>query len=362
MVRRDVFPLPLTLEEVDCGWLTAALRTRAPGATVRGFEVVDVNHGTCTKVRLRLDLDETARQAGVPSLMMMKAGFEPHSRQMGHMHESEVRGYRDLFPELKLPSPACYFADYDAERRQGVILMEDLTLRGVRFCNPLAPQGYDEVARRLTALARYHAASWESPEFEPGGRWAWIPEFIPMTAQYAGWSFEPSTWRRFIEAPRGAAASVRFHDREWMKDTLDRHVEFAQRRPQCILHGDTHLGNLYVDADGAPGFFDSLPHRGPPASEYGYHIVCALDPADRREWERPLVAHYLAELASAGVTNAPDLETAMDEYAVYMARTYWVFVINESAFQPEAINTAYTARISAAMLDHDTLGKVAAIR
>ena len=172
MAERLASPLPLAVEEIDRDWLTAALRTRAPGVTVRAVEVVDVRRGTCTKVRLRLDLDDAGRRAGIPPTVILKAGFEPHSRDMGYMHETEVRGYRDMLPVLQLPSPACYFADYDPELRQGVVIMEDLVARGVSFCDPLRPESFEAVARRLSVLA---PAPGTAPTWRPaaaGAGWA----------------------------------------------------------------------------------------------------------------------------------------------------------------------------------------------
>src|ERR1700740_882148 len=165
------FPMPLTIEEITPEWLTAELRTRAPAARVESVEVVDVIRSTTTKVRLRLGLDAASRRAGLPEVMILKGGFEPHSRhvEMTNMHEKEVRGYRDVFPAMPLPTPACYFADYDRERRQGVIIMEDLVARGVTFCHATRPQTHEQVAQRLTALARFHAKSWGSPDVAPGG-------------------------------------------------------------------------------------------------------------------------------------------------------------------------------------------------
>ena len=51
----------------------------------------------------------------------------------------------------------------------------------------------------------------------------------------------------------------------------------------------------------------------------------------------------------------------MYQYGVFLAFGYAIFIINEAQFQTEANNTAYTARFGQAMLDHDTLGKLAAI-
>jgi hypothetical protein len=357
MADRGPLPLPTAIEEIDADWLTAALRTNSPGVTVRNFELVDAKRSTCTKLRLRLDMDE---RAAIPETVILKGGFEPHSRALYHMHEREVRGYRDVFPVLKLPTPACFFAGLDPERRQGLIIMEDLDRRGVRYCNPLQPQSFDEVARRLSVLARHHAQTWDSPELRPGGRWDWVEDVAEGTREAFTPYLTPSEWRRFVDSPRGAAASVRFHDRAWMADVLDRLIAFANRLPHVVVHGDTHLGNLYVDPDGTPGFFDSLPGRGPAMEEICYHVCGALDLADRRRWEGALVQHYLEELGAAGV-EPPAFEEAMGQYSVFLARGYLVFLCNEAVYQPEAINTAYVARFSAAMLDHGTAELISAI-
>lgn len=352
-------PLPETLDEIDAAWLTAAFRTQAPGATVRGFRIIDIARGTCTKVRLRLDLDDAGKSAGIPETVILKGGFEPHSRDMHYMHQNEIRGYRDVLPVLGLRSPTAYFADYDPEQRHGIVIMEDLVARGVDFCNPLRPQSHELVARRLSALAQFHAKTWGSNEFRAGGTWGWVEDVTANQRRYFD-SFGPDAWQQFVASPRGAATSVRFHDRVWMDDTLDRIAKFSQRLPHAIVHCDTHLGNLYIDTDGAPGFFDSLPGRAPPMLEIAYHLACALDTADRPRWEGALVRHYLDGLAQNGV-DTPGFDDAMRQYGIFLAFGFAVFMLNAAIFQPEAVNTAYTARFSAAMIDNDTIGRLASI-
>jgi hypothetical protein len=83
-------PLPVTIDEIDCGWLTRALRVNAPGATVRNFEIVDMIRGTCTKIRLRLEMDDTGRRAGIPKTVFLKGGFESHSRDLVFLLMSEA--------------------------------------------------------------------------------------------------------------------------------------------------------------------------------------------------------------------------------------------------------------------------------
>jgi Phosphotransferase enzyme family len=348
------FPLPTSVEEITPAWLSAAVRQRAPEATVRGFEIVDFIHSTCTKIRLRLDMDEAGKRAGIPELVILKGGFEEHSRNVGmaNMHEREVRGYRDVFPVIPLPTPACYFADYDPERQQGIIIMEDLKARGVTFCHATRPQTFEQVATRMQALARFHAGSWGSLELGPGGKWATLDEFLGVMRPFFDAYTEPDNWQRFILAPRGAAASVRFHGRKWMRDAWDRMVRFSRQLPQCVLHGDIHLGNLYIDGDGSPGFFDTLASRGPGMLEVSYHISAAVDVADRPRWEGALVQVYLDELARNGA-EPPPFDEAMRQYGILLIYGYFIWITTESHYQTESVNTANAARVSAAMIGHD---------
>lgn len=351
-------PLPVALADIDRDWLTRALRTRAPDAGLRDFSMDWVENGTCTKVRMTLDLDEAGKAAGIARKVILKGGFEPHSRAMPYMHLAEVRSYRDVLPALKLHSPACYFAEFDEDRAQGIVIMEDLTARDVALCHPLRPHAPEQVRRRLAALARFHARTWDSDELEPGGRWNVLTPLLD--GNHLQRFLEPETWQRFLDMPRGRAASTRFHDPAWMAEALDRIQTLSSRLPQAVIHGDTHLGNLYVEADGTPGFFDSLPHRFTPLCEVAYHMGCALDQGDRRDTERDLVASYLDELRRCGI-SAPSLDEAMECYGALLALGFCIFMVNDAVWQPEAINTAYTARFSAAMLDNDTIGKLRAI-
>jgi len=348
------------VEEITPAWLTAALRTRAPDAVVRDFDVVDVLHTTTTKARLRLDLDAAATTAGIPELVIVKGGFQEHGRELEKMHLREVRAYRDVFPAVPLRTPRCFFADFDGERRQGIVIMEDLVARGVEFCHASKPQSYEQVARRLAALAAFHAATWESPELSDGGTWSDLVDFFDVMRGFFDRYTSPERWERFMHAPRGAATSVRFHDRDWMIDGWTRVTRYGQSLPQCVLHGDVHLGNLYIDIDGAPGFLDPLASRGPGMLEVSYHVSASVDVADRPRWERALVRHYVDELRANGA-EPPPVDEAMRQYAIFMIYGLFIWLTTESHYQPEAVNTANAARVSAAMLDHESMSLIAAL-
>jgi hypothetical protein len=346
-------PLPLSLDEIDRNWLTAAMRTRVPQVTVKDYSIVDVVHGTCTKARIRIDVDQVGREAGIPNTVILKGGFEPHSRAMYIMHELEGQFYRDVKPVLGLNSPDCYFADFDPAVAQGIIIMEDLVARGARFCNPLVPQTFEQAQRRLVSLAEYHAKTWNSPDFDANGQWSWVRSMADSNREHAEAYLNPTAWQPWVDLPRGRATSVRFHDVDWARHALDTIGATCRGLPRSVVVGDAHLGNLYEDADGTPGFVDVAAVCGPPQLELTYFLVGALDQADRRNWERPLVSFYLDELKRRGI-DAPDLDETMHHYAMFLAYGYLVFLINANEWQPEVYNTVYTVRFSSAMLDHGT--------
>lgn len=357
------FPLPIAVEEVTADWLTQALRQRAPGVTVRGAQIVHTVHGTTTKITLKLDFDDAGRAASIPERIVVKGGFEKHSREVGmnQMFQREVAAYRDVFPEMPLHTPACYFADYDPDRMQGIIIMEDLVDRGVEFCNARRPQTHEHVSRRLRSLARFHAKSWNSPDLKPGGKWGHLVDFFDTMRSFFEHYATPEIWQKFVDAPRGAASSVLFHDPKWLLESWDRQTRYAKQLPQCVLHGDIHLGNLYIDVDGEPGFFDSLASTGPGMLEVSYHISASIDTSVRAQWEGSLVQCYLDELAANGV-NAPTFEDAMDQYNVLLLYGYFIWMTTESDRQFEPINTANVARVSNAMLHHGFLNRISQIR
>lgn len=352
-MTESVFPLPVTVEGVTTGWLNAALRTRAPGITIRDSQLMDTTFSTCSKLRFRLDRDRAAIAAGIPELVIVKGGFEEQGRRYHHMHEREVRGYRDVYPHVPLPHPACYFAEYDPKALQGIIIMEDLVAKGVEFCHATKPQTHEQVARRLSALARFHAATWSSPEIEPGGRWGDIVEFFSVMQGFFDEKASPENWARFLSMPRGVATSRLFRDRDWLLRSWQAMRAYSDGLPHCVLHGDIHLGNLYIEPDGTPGFLDTLASRGPGMLEVAYHIAGSLDVADRPRWEGALVQHYLDELRRAGA-EAPAFDHAMQQFAVFQLYGLFIWMTTESHYQAEAVNTVNAMRSTLAMLDHDT--------
>ena len=361
--------LPLTIEDISTEWLSSGLSVSTPGVRVNNFDIVNVRHGFTTVIRLHVDLNDEGVKAGIGPSIILKGGFEEHSPSRSRTYAIEALSYRDLWPELGLNVPKVYFADVEPEHQQTMMIMEDLLARDVRFCNPFQPHTPEQAKLYLSALAQLHSKTWNSPDIGPGGRWESTHRFEYNDLRWSGVAnngnallrdymvefgyFAPDVWQRFIELPRSAAVSVHLQDGDWLREALDHCVALMEVLPRCITHGDMHLGNLYWDADGTPGFFDPIPRIEPAHWEVAYYLTCSLDPADRREWDRVLVAHYLDELSRHGV-DAPDIDEMMHYFAIFLTYGLIVFIINENFYQTESFNTVHAMRHSVAMTEHNS--------
>lgn len=350
---RNDLPLPLTVENIDAQWLTRALSLRFPGVEVMRSAIVDINPGTSTKIRVRAEYNAAGEAAKLPAQFIVKGGFAEHSEVMAATYATENRFYDAVQPHIDMRSPACYYAGADPASYQSIVIMEDLVARGVSFCHPLQPQNFEQVAQRLRAMARYHAQTWNSPEFAAGGKFDVVgPAFDDSIRAYIDYYLHPTQWSRLMALPRGAAVAKIFHDNEWLRAALIELEQFHAAEPFSIAHGDTHLGNLYIDVDGEPGFFDPQVRRAPWHYDVTYHLIASLDIVDRRRWDRALLSIYLQALAAHGI-DAPDFDTAWQALRKEVVWGLFIFLINEPMFQTESANTAYAARFASAALDWD---------
>src|SRR5262245_4039117 len=145
--------LPTAIEGITAEWLTQALRTRDRDITIRSAEIVDIIYGTSTKIRVALSYDGP----GYPKTLIVKGGFEAHSPLMGPMYRNEANFYHFVQPRIAITSPRCFFAAADPRSHQSIIILEDLEAAGVTWLHAQRPENFDAIARRLRAMARFHA-------------------------------------------------------------------------------------------------------------------------------------------------------------------------------------------------------------
>ncbi|GGC02933.1 aminoglycoside phosphotransferase [Novosphingobium endophyticum] len=347
--------LPLVPEDVTARWLGEALSGHHPGLAVERLDITDILWGTGTKMMVSVTYNAVGQGAGLPDRLCIKAGLAEHRELVKFCYQTEARFFAELAPRLPIGLPHVFYAA--ANDDQGVVVMEDLRTAGADICRMQKPMGRQQAAAFLDDLAALHARWWNSPALADDGELGWLMRHDPLPDEAWGdfgrGQLQPETWAHYMGLPRALAVPEACRDRETMQRALQALRRYGQGEPVCVIHGDAHLGNMYIARDGRPGFLDwQTTRRGHWAHDVAYFYISALDRLDRRTWERDLIAGYLAALVRHGVADAPDETTAWEAIRAHIVYGLFYWMVNPVEWQAEENNTATAPRFAWAAVDH----------
>jgi aminoglycoside phosphotransferase (APT) family kinase protein len=322
--------LPVEVDECTASFFTDALDT-----TVESAQLLDRSSGTTGRARFAL------RGEKVPETVFVKlAPFDERQRkfvdQVG-MGVAEARFYRDLAFEVPVRVPRAYYAETAGDRY--VMVLEDLEASGCRFPSP----DDDDIAERardiVDQLAALHSQYWESPRFDDDDDLAWLAQ------RGTGGAGGGATFVQMAVDNLGDRLPESFHR---LADVyIARNDDIAalwNTGPRTLVHGDPHMGNLFVDGT-RTGFLDwAMVGRSPGLRDVAY-VLCNSVPAEVREAEeRALVDAYCARVGLDPVAG-------WDQYRLFAVYS-WVAAASTAGmgakWQPLHIGLGGTLRATAA--------------
>ncbi|AEG51155.1 aminoglycoside phosphotransferase [Sphingobium chlorophenolicum L-1] len=347
--------LPLVPEDVTAQWLGDVLAPRYPGTRVERLEINEILWGTGTKMMVTATYDDAGRAHGLPQGLCIKAGLAEHRELVKFCYQTEARFFAELAPRLTLGLPQILHAA--ANDDQGMVVMEDLRPAGAHICRVQQPLTRDQAAAFLDDLAALHARWWDSPALADDGELGWLMRHDPLPDEAWGdfgrGQLQPETWAHYMGLPRSLGIPALCRDREGVHAALQELRRFGEQGPRCVIHGDAHLGNMYLSREGRPGFLDwQTTRRGHWAHDVAYFYISALDPLDRRAWEKGLVAGYLAALGRHGVASPPSGEEAWRAIRAHIVYGLFYWMVNPVEWQVEENNAAIAPRFGWAAVDH----------
>ena len=340
--------VPDTLEELlSPAWLTAALATRFPGVEVIAAELGDVTARITTNACFRIEC-RGGMPDGLSSHLCAKGYFNELGRVSRDAGGPEACFYRDLAGATGVRTLRAVYAGLDETTRHAVVITEDVVAQGGTFLDGLSDYTPDLCADSLEQLAVLHASTWCDQRLAGV---EWLQSRLTRTPQHRAVSEISGNF----DGPIGARVPVEVRDARKLYDAYCAlAVETADVTPWSVIHGDPHVGNLYLDGSGRPALVDwQLVQRGPWYIDVGYHIASALAVDDRRRHEQDLLRHYLDQLAARGI-DAPAFDDA--QRAVRRGILHGFFLWSITLKVDPAITTALLERLGTAAADHEVFG------
>jgi hypothetical protein len=341
--------IPDTVEELlTPAWVTSALAGRFPGVRVTSVTPGPVVSRVSTNVRFHI---EGELPDGLCPDLCVKGYFSEVGASYRHVGEPEAYFYRDIAGSTGMRTLRSVYADVDPATRHGVVITEDIVAQGGTFLDARSDYTPDQTAESLGELAKLHAATWSQSHYADA----------PLLASRLESYFAVrgvADIRGNFEGPIGARVPDAVRDAERLADVFARlAVSTPSVRPWAVIHGDAHVGNVYLDGGGRPAFLDwQLVQRGPWYLDVGYHLVSALTIEDRRRTERDLVQHYLDRLRAGGV-DAPSSDDAWS--GIRRGIVYGFFLWGITLKVDPAVTSTLLERLGTATADHDAFAAVA---
>jgi hypothetical protein len=338
-------PVPETLEELmSPAWLTSALNPRFPGIEITAVSPGPVISRVSTNARFRVECANGVPDGLSPDLCG-KGYFTEVGRAFRHVGEAEARFYRDIAASTGMRTLRSIYADVDPTTRHGVVITEDVVAQGATFLDARSSYTPEQAAESLEELAKLHAATWCHGTYADA---AWLTSRLGTYLKLRG----VDEIRGNFEGPIGSGVPDGTRDAQRLVDAFRAlATETEAASPWCVIHGDAHVGNLYLDGAGRPSFVDwQLVQRGPWYLDVGYHIASALTVEDRRGTEEDLLRQYLARLAAGGV-DAPSWSDAWS--GVRRGIVYGFFLWGITLKVDPAVTSKLLERLGTATADHD---------
>ncbi|KAL1863968.1 hypothetical protein Daus18300_007933 [Diaporthe australafricana] len=353
-------PLPSAVEDITPAWLSKILETK-----VDALKVHEIIHGTGTNVLIEVTYNKNhgASKPLPPTRLCVKGGFNPQLIQMlpslFAVYRLEAQFYHHiapLIPGLRLiPTHWCGTDPPAARggRGQGIVVMQDAKAKGYTFPDPLRTWPASRVRAGLAQLARLHARTWGGPresEFPGVPREFGLRDVITGMMNAENWALRFGD--RGVRPP--AVPRALWGDRDRVVRAMGALWDGVDPRMVCLVHGDTQIGNTFIDADGQPGFLDwQGVHVNSGLHDVTYFMTGALTVDERRAHERELFGFYLLELHGAGGPRF-EVEDVWDEYRKYQMHGF-AWALAGPMMQPKEIVDAMSQRHCAAIMDHRSL-------
>ena len=337
-VRELTIPVPVTLDEA----LAPEFLSKALGRAVASVEVVELLKTVATKVRFAVTFADGSKDSYCLKGLL---DVDEMTKLGGSTCVLEGDYYLKLAPQLNVQVPEAVTVVTDRQTQQSVLIMKDLIVAGGKFCSALDPFTADQAVESLQQIANLHAGS----HLLKGAEW-----IRPRAAELARMQYMTAeVLQNLLDDPRGDNLSPAVRSGARLIEGMKALADVSEGRPQFLVHGDAHAGNIFRNERGS-GLIDwQVLQRGSWAIDVAYHLCAVLPVALAELEERRLLGLYLDMARGLGLT-LPDEEQAWRQYREAVVYGYYMWGITRRVDPP--IRIQFTDRLGRAVMRHGSFG------
>ncbi|HUD31107.1 MAG TPA: phosphotransferase, partial [Novosphingobium sp.] len=176
----------------------------------------------------------------------------------------------------------------------------------------------------------------------------------PRAAELAQMTYvTPEALQELLDGPRGDNLGPRVRSAVNLGKAIKELAARDGQRPQFMIHGDAHAGNVFRTAQGLGVIDWQLLQRGGWALDVAYHLNAVLPTEVAEVEERRLLGEYLAMMRGHGL-EMPDAEEAWTQYREGVTYGYYLWGITRRVDPP--IIVQFVDRLGKAVTRHDSFG------
>ncbi len=339
--------IPSDVQDLQPSWFSEVL-----GLPVSAVDVLDAHSGTTGRARIGLSGSSELPDSVFVKLQPFNPEQRSFLRKVG-LGIAEARLYEAVGDDLPVRIPRVWHVQCDAADGSFVMVLEDLSASGCRFPTPGDDDVLDIATSLMDELALLHAGyrardlPWlTSPDGmrrkpSDGELAARRTHFIQLGLDQFGDEMGPA-FRALAETYIARSGDV---------------IALFSEGEHTLIHGDDHIGNLFVDG-GRTGFYDwAVASRAPGVRDVAYFLCNSLPVETRRAEQDSLLARYLTTLAANGWPLGEG--TAHEQYRLFSIYS-WIAAVSTAAmgsqWQPVEVTRPALISTTTAIDDLDVIG------
>ncbi|QFU75701.1 DUF1679 domain-containing protein [Halioglobus maricola] len=287
-------------ENITAEWFTQALRESSSLAQgrVKSVDYKIIGTGKMGD-NARFELGYEGDSGRAPASVIVKFPAEDETARMmagaQGAYYNEVMFYKHLASRARIRTPKIFANEISDDRMDFITVMEDMA--------PAEP-GSQLIGESLqrTRIALKEAAKLASAFYGDESLLGFDHVLKGSEAEGAkiAQDFLLQFWPTFVERFGGSLDEDAL---EFGESYIHNHVKFSchYSGPKTLIHGDFRSENILFDDDSACTVDWQTTSHQSPLADLAYFMGGSVDTAQRREWERDVVAEYSEELAGHGV-------------------------------------------------------------